>query len=79
MPETTKTIRADHKKWKCNNNVDNKPCGKINDMSIYLCNCGSCRKADDEALTADGSTIGRMYKLHDDLSEDWEYFSPQKL
>ncbi|PTD06880.1 hypothetical protein FCULG_00006244 [Fusarium culmorum] len=80
MPTTTKTIRADHKKWKCNNNVNGKPCGTINDISDVMCSsCDTCRKADTEALAADGSTIGKMYRLNDNLSEDWEYFSPQPL
>ncbi|RGP74589.1 hard surface induced [Fusarium sporotrichioides] len=78
IPTTQKTIRADHKKWKCNNNVGGKPCGKINDISSTMCDCGTRRKADTEALAADGSIIGSMYRLNDDLTEDWEYFSPKK-
>ncbi|KPA35284.1 hard surface induced protein, partial [Fusarium langsethiae] len=63
MPTTQKTIRADHKKWKCNNNVGGKPCGKINGISSTMCDCGTRRKADTEALAADGSIIGNLALL----------------
>jgi hypothetical protein len=79
MPETQTEIRADHKKWRCNNNVGGKPCGKINDMDTVLCSCGSIRKADDEAIAADGATIGKLYKVGDNLDEYWDYTAPKPL
>ncbi|KAI6766007.1 hypothetical protein HG530_007077 [Fusarium avenaceum] len=79
MPKTTTDIRKDHKKWKCNGNVDNKPCGKVHDMGKVYCECGNRRQINDEALAADGSTIGQMYRLEEDMTEHWEYISPEPL
>ncbi|KAF5026809.1 hypothetical protein F66182_1093 [Fusarium sp. NRRL 66182] len=79
MPTTTTEIRKDHKKWKCNHNVGGKPCGKINRMGIVYCDCGSRRKCDDEALAQDDAVIGKMYKLDSDMTENWEYTSPEPL
>ncbi|KAF5971479.1 hard surface induced protein [Fusarium bulbicola] len=77
----TTTLRKDHKKWKCNKNISGKLCDTVNEMSDINCStCGNRRQTDDEALAADGSSIGRLYHLDDDLTEHWEYtISPVPL
>ncbi|KAJ4006575.1 hypothetical protein NW766_010671 [Fusarium irregulare] len=79
MPDTQTTIRKDHKKWKCHNKVNDQICGKINDITETMCECNIRRKPDTEALAEDDSVIGEMYKLDDDLTEHWKYFSPEKI
>ncbi|KAM0234971.1 hypothetical protein ACHAP5_009875 [Fusarium lateritium] len=79
MGNITTDIRKDHKKWKCNGNVDNKPCGKIHEMAEVYCPCGNRRQTNDEALASDESTIGQMYRLDADMTEHWEYTSPEPL
>lgn len=78
MPDTQTTPRKDHKKWKCQAKVNDKICGKINDITKTMCECGIRRKADTEALAEDDCVIGEMYRLDDDLTEHWKYFSPEK-
>ncbi|KAF4496234.1 hard surface induced [Fusarium agapanthi] len=77
----TTTVRKDHKKWKCNKNISGKRCDTDNEMSdIYCSTCDKRRQTDDEALAADGSSIGRLYHLALDLTEHWEYTSsPEPL
>ena len=78
---TTTTVRKDHKKWKCNKNISGKLCGAITSMSkIYCEKCDNRRQVDDEAFSADDSSIGRWYKLDTStLTEHWEYTSPEPL
>ncbi|KAF4957008.1 hypothetical protein FGADI_3420 [Fusarium gaditjirri] len=80
MTTTTTTVRKDHKKWKCNKCSSGGLCGTVTLMSkIYCDKCGKRRLSDDEAIADDGSSIGRLYHMDLDLTEHWEYTSPEPL